>query len=100
MPVLATDRGKQAHSVGEPETMKEFHANLAAFPELLLYNDEGEINLRLFEYRLPIVRSLIKEYHRNDISVFLTIEPTIGEGEPGAIPESVLRNDEFISQYD
>ncbi len=102
MPALASHPigGRRAHSVDEPKTIKEFHANLVAFSAPLQYNDQGGIDLALFEKRLPTVRSLIKEYHLNDISVFLTIEPTIGEGEPGAIPESVLRNDEFISQYD
>lgn len=102
MPALASHPigGRQAHSVDEPETMKEFHANLAAFAAPLQYNDQGEIDLALFEKSLPTVRSLIKEYHLNDISVFLTIEPAMGRGEPGPIPESVSKNDEFISRYD
>ena len=96
--------GKRAHSVGEPETIKEFHANLVAFAALLQYNDQGEIDLTLFEKRLPLVRSYIKEYHLNNISVFLTIE-VLGpersqDGGPLSIPESVSRNDEFISGYD
>lgn len=102
MPALASRPigGRQAHSVDEPETMKEFHANLAAFAAPLQYNEQGEIDLSRFENSLPLVRSLIKEYHRNNISVFLTIEPAMGRGEPGQIPESVSSNDEFISCYD
>lgn len=102
MPALASHPtgGREAHSVDEPETIKEFHANLAAFAAPLQYNDQGEIDLALFEKRLPTVRSLIKEYHLNNISIFLTIEPAMGRGEPGRIPESVSRNDEFISSYD
>ena len=102
MPALASRPigGKRAHSVDEPETIKEFHANLAAFAAPLQYNDQGEIELSRFENSLPLVRSLIKEYHINNISVFLTIEPQMGRGEPGRIPESASRNDEFISGYD
>jgi len=102
MPALASHPigGKQAHSVDEPETIREFHANLAAFAAPLQYNDQGEIELSHFEKSLPTVRSLIEEYHLNDISVFLTIEPQMGRGEPGPIPESISRNDEFISRYD
>jgi len=96
--------GKRAHSVGEPETIKEFHANLVTFAALLQYNDQGEIDLTLFENRLPLVRSYIKEYHLNNISVFLTIEVLGPErsqnGGPLSIPESVSRNDEFVSGYD
>jgi len=102
MPALASRPigGRQAHSVDEPETIKEFHANLAAFAASLQYNDQGEIDSVLFERGLPTVRSLIEEYHLNNISVFLTIEPAMGRGEPGLIPESISRNDEFILQYD
>jgi hypothetical protein len=102
MPALASHPigGRQAHSVDEPETIKEFHANLAAFAAPLQYNDQGEIDLSRFEDSLSTIRSLIKEYHLNNISVFLTIEPQMGRGEPGLIPESVSRDDEFISQYD
>lgn len=73
---------------------------MVAFSAPLQYNDEGEIDLALFGKRLSLVRSLIKEYHLNNIPVFLTIEPQMGRGEPGLIPESVSRNDEFISRYD
>jgi len=104
MPALAGHRGKQAHSVDEPETIKEFHANLVTFAAHLGYDHEGNIYLSRFEKQLPVVRSLIKEYHRNNISVFLTIE-VLGpersqDGGPLSIPESVLMNDEFISGYD
>jgi len=105
MPSLAnypTD-GKQALSVDEPETIKEFHANLVAFASHLSYDHEGKIYLSRFEKQLPLVRSLIKEYHQNNISVFLTIEvlgSEMGKFGPGSIPESIPRNDEFISQYD
>ena len=103
MPALAGHRGKRVHSIDEPETIKEFHANLVTFAAHLLYNAQGEIDVALFESRLPVVRSLIKEYHQNNISVFLTIEvlgPEMGKFGPGSIPDSVSRNDEFISQYD
>jgi hypothetical protein len=102
MPALASRPmgSKQIHSVGEPATIKEFHANLAAFPASLQYDAQGEIDPAHFESSLPIVRSLIKEYHQNNISVFLTIEPSMGRGEPGQIPESTSGNDEFISGYD
>ena len=106
MPGLASHPigGKRAHSVDEPETIKEFHANLVAFAASLHYNDLGEIDLALFEERLPLVRSLIKVYHLNNISVFLTIEVLGPEssqnGGPLSIPESVAMNDEFISGYD
>jgi len=105
MPSLANlpRGGKQALSVDEPETIKEFHANLVAFAAHVSYDHEGKIYVSRIERQLPLVRSLIKEYHQNNISVFLTIEvlgPEMGKFGPGSIPDSVLRNDEFISQYD
>ena len=105
MPGLASHPigGKRNHSVEEPETIKEFHANLAVFAASLHYNDQGEIDFALFEERLPLVRSFVKEYHFNNISVFLTIEvlgPEMGKFGPGSIPESVSRNDKFVSGYD
>ena len=104
MPSLANlpRGGKQALSVDEPETIKEFHANLVAFAAHVGYDHEGKIYVSRIERQLPLVRSLIKEYHQNNISVFLTIEVLgeVGKFGPGSIPDSVLRNDEFISQYD
>ncbi len=106
MPSLANlpRGGKQALSVDEPETIKEFHANLVAFAAHVGYDHEGKIYVSRIERQLPLVRSLIKEYHQNNISVFLTIEVLGPErsqnGGPLPIPESVSRNDEFISGYD
>jgi hypothetical protein len=103
MPGLAGYDGKQRHSVSEPETIKEFHANLVAFAALLHYDLEGEIDIPRFEQQFPQVRSLIKEYHLNNISVFLTIEllgPEMGQFGPGSIPASVSGSEAFISQYD
>lgn len=102
MPALAGRPmgGGQSHSVAEPETMKGFHANLAAFAAPLPYNEQGDIDVHRFESSLSLVRGLIREYHVSNISVFLTIEPQMGRGEPGQIPESVSSNGEFISGYD
>jgi hypothetical protein len=103
MPALAGHDGKQIHSVSEPETIKEFHANMVAFGALLQYNLEGKIDIPRFEQQLPQVRSLIREYHLNNISVFLTIEllgSEMGQFGPGSIPESISMKDTFISQYD
>ena len=101
MPALAEYRVMEEsfHSVDDPATMREFAANLAAFPIPLHYSIRGEIDVGAFEAGLATARGLIREYHGAGISVFLTIEPALGPGEPGRIPERVAARDEFLTGY-
>jgi hypothetical protein len=101
MPALAEHpvMGRTLHSVDDPETMREFAANLSAFAVPLRYNARGEIDIAAFETGLATARGLIREYHENGIAVLLTIEPAMGVGEPGRIPEGVAGREDFLSGY-